>query len=75
MKEGIRELNLEEMAKISGGGPLDTVKDDGDYNTTTQPHCLLCRNQVSLVNGSYICDNVHCMLIGKQKTATEVAWY
>ena len=27
MKEGIRELNLEEMAKISGGGPLDTVKE------------------------------------------------
>ena len=52
--------------------------DDSSHNvstSTTKPYCMGCWREVTLINGSFMCDHIGCSELGVPKKATEVAWY
>ena len=74
MAEGIRELNLEEMAKISGGNDSEEDEAENGGYARTRPYCKGCRMLVQLIGSYYICDTVGCKELSVRKTASQVDW-
>ena len=74
MREDVRELNLVEMAKISGGNDNEEDRPEIGGFARTRPYCRSCQMPVQMIDGYYVCDTVGCKELSVRKTATQVDW-
>ncbi len=76
-KNGVFELEKEEMARVSGGGlPYDPPKPvQKDPRLIEQPHCRLCRLKVDSYEGSYKCITKGCDNEGHILLPKDIVWF